>query len=744
MLLTAKNKTFLLVSILFTIFALILVGAIYINQKNKLENAQNSFHKNMHQSYKKILAKHKEFYYNRTIANINSNGVRETFTAHDKEKLYDLTKGRWKTLQKENPYLKIMHFHLPDGTSFLRMHEPDHYGDRIAEIRPMIAKVHQAKMVTSGFELGQAGLTFRLVVPIFDQENYIGALEFGSNPEQILREMRYFYGLEGTLFINNPQSTCCQNNISIHGYHLQSNTIRDTSILGYLKKIDYDFQITKTINYNDRTFNVYAFDLYDFSGNVSAKALFLQDITALHKEFQQTILELCLLVIVLFVLILLVINYGFKIIVSALDKSNAELETIFATSKDGIAITDLETNFLYANNSYLAMTGFTAEELYCNSCVALSIPEDLPRAVKMVGEVVAKGYVENFEKTCLAKDGKRVIVNMAVALMPDKKRLLVTTKNVTEAKKIELETQKYIKLIDENVITSTTDLKGNITYTSKAFCKISGYSKEELMGRNHRIVKHSDMPKEIYADIWKKLTNNQVWEGELKNQKKDGSSYWVYSKIYPLYSEEGEKYGYTAIRTDITDKKKIEEISITDGLTSIYNRRYFNEVFPKFIQSSRRNNDIACFIIIDIDHFKLYNDTYGHQMGDNTLIKVAEMIKYSLRRADDYCFRLGGEEFGILFKTQLQEHAIEFAEILRSNIENLKIPHENNSASPYVTVSLGLVISDNDPILTCDDIYKQTDDLLYKAKLLGRNRVCASKINGDTCNLKSNDSAVIF
>jgi diguanylate cyclase (GGDEF)-like protein len=118
-------------------------------------------------------------------------------------------------------------------------------------------------------------------------------------------------------------------------------------------------------------------------------------------------------------------------------------------------------------------------------------------------------------------------------------------------------------------------------------------------------------------------------------------------------------------------------------------------------------------------------------MGDNTLIKVAEMIKDSLRRADDYCFRLGGEEFGILFKTQLHDHAIKFAETLRSNIENLKIPHENNSASPYVTVSLGLVTSENDPTLTCDNIYKQTDDLLYKAKQLGRNRVCTLQSHRD-------------
>ncbi|MFA5215531.1 diguanylate cyclase [Sulfuricurvum sp.] len=724
MVLNAKNKTFLLVSILFTIFVLILVGTIYIDQKNKLENAQNSFHKNMHESYKKILAKHKEFYYNRTIANINSPGVRETFAAHNREKLYDLTKGRWKTLQKENPYLIIMHFHLPDGTSFLRMHQPDHYGDRIADIRPMIAKVHHSKSSVSGFELGQTGLSFRLAIPIFMQKNYIGALEFGSNPEQILREMRYFYGLEGALLVKNAQSTCCKNNLSIHNYHLQSNTLRDTSILGYLKTINYDFTITKTINYNDRIYNVYAFNLYDFADKVTAKALFIQDITILYNEFQQTILELCLLLIVLFVLIMQVINYGFQKILSALDKSNAELEAIFATSKDGITITDLETNFLYANNAYLIMTGFSVDELYTKSCAGLSVPEDVPRVIKIVDEVIEKGFVENFEKTCIVKDGKKVIVNMAIALMPDKKRFLITTKNVTEAKKLENETKKYIKLIDENIITSSTDLKGDITHTSEAFCTISGYSKEELMGQNHRIVKHPDMPKEIYSEIWEKLINDQVWEGELKNKKKDGSYYWVYSKIYPLYTEEGTKYGYTAIRTDLTDKKKIEEISITDGLTSIYNRRYFNEVFPKFIKSAKRNNDIACFILIDIDYFKLYNDTYGHQMGDSALIKVAETIKHSLRRADDYCFRLGGEEFGILFKTQMQDHAIEFAETIRSNIEKLTIPHEKNSASPYITISLGLFISNNYPLSTCDLIYKHTDDLLYKAKQLGRNRVC--------------------
>jgi PAS domain S-box-containing protein len=418
----AKNKTLFFVTIVFTLFIFFIVTAVYINQKNKLENIQNSFYKNVQSSFTKVLSKHREFYLNRTLANINSNGVKETFAAHDRNKLYDLTKGRWKTLQKENPYLKIMHFHLPDGTSFLRMHDPEHYGDRIADARPMIAKVHQTKKIVSGFENGQAGLAFRIIAPIFDQGNYIGALEFGSNPAQILHDIKYFYGLQGALFVKNTP----RNTLSIRDYSLQSDTLRDQSIFNYLKKINYDFKITKTIDFKGKEYNIYAFDLYDFSGKVSAKALFIQDITALHKEFQQTILNLSLLVLALFLLVLLVINYGFQKIVSALDKSNAELETILATSKDGIAITDLETNFLYANNAYLIMTGFSADELYTKSCSGLSVPEDTPRAIKIVGEVIEKGFAENFEKTCLVKDGKRVIVNMAIALMPDKKRFLIT------------------------------------------------------------------------------------------------------------------------------------------------------------------------------------------------------------------------------------------------------------------------------------------------------------------------------
>lgn len=283
--------------------------------------------------------------------------------------------------------------------------------------------------------------------------------------------------------------------------------------------------------------------------------------------------------------------------------------------------------------------------------------------------------------------------------------------------------KRYLDIVDKYVIISSTDLKGKITSVSSAFCEITGYTKEELLGKHHNIIRHPSMPSELYKQMWKTIKNDQVWSGEIQNLKKDGSFYWVYSTISPVFDHDSNKIGYTSIRQDISDKKQIELISITDGLTNIYNRRHFNELFPKIINSAKRKNEFVAFLIMDIDHFKQYNDTYGHQMGDEVLIKVAAAIKKSLQRADDYCFRLGGEEFGVIFKADSKEHAEQFANTIRENIENLHIEHSGNSAGSYVTASMGLICKNANDINNADEVYKQGDDLLYRSKESGRNRV---------------------
>ena len=126
-----------------------------------------------------------------------------------------------------------------------------------------------------------------------------------------------------------------------------------------------------------------------------------------------------------------------KEIESTLTHQKNELETIFNISRDGIAVLDLESNFLEVNNSYLKMTGFTREELFSKSCISLTVPEDLERAKEALGSVLENGYLESFEKTCLVKDNRRLVISMSVSLMPDEKRFLVSVKDITDMKKHE-------------------------------------------------------------------------------------------------------------------------------------------------------------------------------------------------------------------------------------------------------------------------------------------------------------------
>lgn len=296
-----------------------------------------------------------------------------------------------------------------------------------------------------------------------------------------------------------------------------------------------------------------------------------------------------------------------------------------------------------------------------------------------------------------------------------------------EINNINSQMKKYIKIVDENVLTSSTDLDGNITYASEAFCEISGYSKDELIGTNHRIIRHSDMKESTYKELWETITSGKTWKGEIKNKKKNGDYYWVKASISPMFDNKGEIISYTAVREDITDKKIIEEISITDGLTNIYNRRYFDEIFPKIINEAKRKNELVAFVFMDIDHFKQYNDNYGHQKGDEVLINFAACLKQSLHRSSDYTFRLGGEEFAVVYQMETKEKAVEFANNLRKNIENLKIEHKYSSVSSYITASMGLICKNANEIVI-DEIYKQADDLLYQAKRSGRNQV---KVNED-------------
>ena len=275
--------------------------------------------------------------------------------------------------------------------------------------------------------------------------------------------------------------------------------------------------------------------------------------------------------------------------------------------------------------------------------------------------------------------------------------------------------QRYVDLVDKYVITSHTDAQGFITYTSKAFCRISQYSEDELIGRPHSIVRHSDMPKSLYQDLWKTIRQGKSWQGEIKNRAKDGSAYWVDVNIEPQFDADQNVTGYVAVRQDITDHKRIEELSVTDALTQLSNRLKLDETLSMELDRAERYQLPLSIILFDVDHFKKVNDSFGHQVGDSVLKQIAEIVRHCVRTTD-VAGRWGGEEFLIICCNTERKGAIELAERIRLAMDN----YEFDEAG-HVTGSFGVATL----CATCsaDDILSEADAALYRAKEKGRNRV---------------------
>jgi len=168
--------------------------------------------------------------------------------------------------------------------------------------------------------------------------------------------------------------------------------------------------------------------------------------------------------------------------------------------------------------------------------------------------------------------------------------------------------------------------------------------------------------------------------------------------------------------------KKLENASFTDSLTTLYNRRYFNIMYDKELKRAKRDKKYITFMMIDIDFFKQYNDTYGHIEGDNTLKAVASVIKKSFKRPSDYTFRLGGEEFGVLLSDVDELNSARLAKMLCKDVKALKIEHKGSKVSDVVTISVGVICCIANENIEDNRIITRADEMLYRAKESGRNR----------------------
>jgi diguanylate cyclase (GGDEF)-like protein len=183
---------------------------------------------------------------------------------------------------------------------------------------------------------------------------------------------------------------------------------------------------------------------------------------------------------------------------------------------------------------------------------------------------------------------------------------------------------------------------------------------------------------------------------------------------------------YTSSRSLHKAYDIIQQQAIFDNLTEIPNRQGFSQRISKEFQRSNRTQKPLSIIICDIDHFKAYNDTYGHGSGDKCLRQLAQAIKKTLVRPGDFCARYGGEEFVVALTDTPHQGAMHVAEIIRLSIIELQIAHKKSPPLKVVTLSLGVATSTDQPMITYEELINNADTALYLAKKNGRNRVESS------------------
>jgi diguanylate cyclase (GGDEF)-like protein/PAS domain S-box-containing protein len=338
-----------------------------------------------------------------------------------------------------------------------------------------------------------------------------------------------------------------------------------------------------------------------------------------------------------------------------------------------------------------------------------SISEEQRRTI--IGKWIEIKVAQVFDYTILWQVSALFLFIVLAVLYKNRAVILLNRELV----KVKNEIEEQQKMVDKYVLILSTNINGIIIDVNEAFCRVTGHTKEELIGFKHNLIKHPDMKDSFFDELWQTLGENKKWSGEIKNLRKDKTSIFFNVYIEPIFKND-IKIGYRSISEDITDKKRIEELSITDKLTGLYNRFKLDELMTIKIEEFRRYEVNFSILLIDIDNFKEVNDTYGHDVGDYILQIIGKTLKENIR-ITDIIGRWGGEEFIIICNNTNLDNAKNLAENIRKIIQNIKFDKVGTK-----TISIGLAqFQEEDDVKT---IFKKADNALYEAKTTGKNKVC--------------------
>jgi diguanylate cyclase (GGDEF)-like protein/PAS domain S-box-containing protein len=413
-------------------------------------------------------------------------------------------------------------------------------------------------------------------------------------------------------------------------------------------------------------------------------------------------------------------------------EQEARLGALLNTTAIGIVVISDRGEIEEFNSVCADMFGYTREELLGKNVNVLMPEHDSRHHDRYIREYMAGGpgriIGKGREVVARKKNGVAFPMELLVGDvdLAGRRAFIGFVKDVSERKKTEQELLIAATAFETLEGTMITDVDSCIVRVNQAFTKITGYNAEEVIGKRPNILKSGCHENEFYRQMYLDLKAKGQWQGEIYDRHKDGHIYPKWLTITSVKDIEGRVTHYVANFFDISERKAAEErirnLAFYDTLTSLPNRRLFLEKLEHATATTRRNGLHGALLYLDLDNFKIVNDSQGHQAGDELLREVAHRLKGCVRQIDTVA-RLGGDEFVVLleeldtFEDQAAKQAMRIAEKIA---DELSAPYILNNVLFQSSSSIGIVLFSEGGV-NIDTLLIQADTAMYEAKKSGKN-----------------------
>jgi len=415
----------------------------------------------------------------------------------------------------------------------------------------------------------------------------------------------------------------------------------------------------------------------------------------------------------------------------ALRQSEDKYRTVLEGMEEAYYEVDLHGNYTFFNNALCRQLGYSREELTGMNYRVYTPPENVKKVFQAFNQVYHTGEpLKLFNMEQVKKDGTRIVADPSVFPLRNEKGEIVGFRGVSRDVTERVRMEEALRQSEERYRTILAeieegyyevDLAGNIKFVNKAACRQFGYSEEELIGTNYRVYVPKEDVKGVYK-AWNKIyrTGEPLRSYPFAIVRKDGTQIFLENSVSPLRDKTGMIVGFRAVSRDVTQRKQFEQkladMATHDSLTGLPNRTLLSDRLTMGLALSRRNGNKLAVLMLDLDKFKIINDTMGHAVGDQLLKSVAERLA-SVTRKSDTVSRIGGDEF-VLVLPQISGPG-DAARLAQRILDIFREPFIFDGHQLDITTSIGIAVYPEDG-KEINILLKHADHAMYGAKQQGR------------------------